>query len=66
MLPLRIGDAKQLPLRNTLPPRLFDQPYMKNRCRITMAGVVEPPTKPGLGWEIDRNVLDNMAIRLEG
>lgn len=46
------------------PQGFLDAPYMKDRCRITKDGDVEAPTKPGLGYEIDRNVLDNMTIKV--
>src|ERR1035437_9321584 len=47
------------------PPGFLKTPYMKDRCRITKAGDVEAPTKPGLGYELDRNILDSMTIRVE-
>ena len=49
----------------TVPQGAYDRPYMKDRIRIASDGYVDAPTKPGLGYEIDRNVLDNITQRLE-
>ena len=38
---------------------------MKDRIRIAPDGYVYAPTKPGLGYEIDRDVLDRMTIRID-
>ena len=43
----------------------WDRPYMKDRIRIAKDGYVDAPTKPGLGYEIDRNVLDKITQRIE-
>jgi L-alanine-DL-glutamate epimerase-like enolase superfamily enzyme len=49
----------------TVPQGAFDRPYMKDRIRIAKDGYVYAPTKPGLGYEIDRNVLDNITQKIE-
>jgi L-alanine-DL-glutamate epimerase-like enolase superfamily enzyme len=38
---------------------------MKDRIRVAKDGYVYAPTKPGLGYEIDRNVLDNLTKRVD-
>lgn len=49
----------------TVPQGAYDRPYMKDRVRIAKDGYVYAPTKPGLGYEIDRNVLDNITRRID-
>jgi L-alanine-DL-glutamate epimerase-like enolase superfamily enzyme len=49
----------------TQPQGNSDRPYMKDRIRIDKDGYVPAPTKPGLGYEIDRNVLDKMTKSIE-
>jgi L-alanine-DL-glutamate epimerase-like enolase superfamily enzyme len=49
----------------TVPQGVLERSYMKDRIRIAQDGYVYAPTKPGLGYEIDRNVLDNLARRVE-
>jgi L-alanine-DL-glutamate epimerase-like enolase superfamily enzyme len=49
----------------TVPQGEFDRPYMKDRIRVAKDGYVYAPTKPGLGYEIDRNVLDNITKSIE-
>jgi L-alanine-DL-glutamate epimerase-like enolase superfamily enzyme len=49
----------------TVPQGVYDRPWMKDRIRVAKNGYVYAPTKPGLGYEIDRNVLDNLTKRLE-
>jgi L-alanine-DL-glutamate epimerase-like enolase superfamily enzyme len=44
---------------------MYDQPFIKDRIRIAKDGYVYAPTKPGLGYEIDRDVLDKMTARVE-
>ena len=46
------------------PQGFLEPPYMKDRIRITTDGYVEAPSKPGLGYEIDRDALDNMTVRV--
>jgi len=49
----------------TVPQGVYDRPYMKDRIRVAKDGYVYAPTKPGLGYEIDRNILDNLTKRLD-
>lgn len=49
----------------TVPQGVYDRPYMKDRIRVAKDGYVYAPTKPGLGYEIDRNVLDNLTKRID-
>ena len=49
----------------TVPQGVLERSYMKVRIRIAQDGYVYAPTKPGLGYEIDRNVLDNLTRRVE-
>jgi L-alanine-DL-glutamate epimerase-like enolase superfamily enzyme len=41
------------------------QPYMKDIIRIASDGYVHAPSKPGLGYEIDRAALDKTIVRIE-
>jgi L-alanine-DL-glutamate epimerase-like enolase superfamily enzyme len=41
------------------------QPYVKDVIRIASDGYVHAPTKPGLGYEIDRAALDKAITRIE-
>lgn len=49
----------------TVPQGTGDRPYMKDRFRVSPDGYVYAPTKPGLGYEIDRAALDRMTTKLE-
>lgn len=49
----------------SFPQGIYDPPYMKDHIRVAKDGYVYAPTKPGLGYEIDRNVLDNLTKRVE-
>jgi L-alanine-DL-glutamate epimerase-like enolase superfamily enzyme len=49
----------------TQPQGITDQPYFKDQIRIDRDGYVPAPTKPGLGYEIDRNALEAATIRVE-
>jgi L-alanine-DL-glutamate epimerase-like enolase superfamily enzyme len=49
----------------TQPQGITDQPYFKDRIRIDKDGYVPAPTKPGLGYEIDYNILENLTKRIE-
>jgi L-alanine-DL-glutamate epimerase-like enolase superfamily enzyme len=49
----------------TQPQGSTDRPYFKDQIRIDKEGYVPAPTKPGLGYEIDRNVLDNLTKKIE-
>lgn len=42
----------------TQPQGISDRPYFKDLIRIDKNGDVPAPTKPGLGYEIDRDMLD--------
>lgn len=41
------------------------QPYVKDRIRIAPDGYVDAPSKPGLGYEIDRDALDKVIRQVE-
>jgi L-alanine-DL-glutamate epimerase-like enolase superfamily enzyme len=49
----------------TIPQGIFDPPYIKDPARISADGYVYAPSKPGLGYEIDRDALDKMTKRIE-
>lgn len=49
----------------TVPQGVLEEPYMKDRIRISDDGYVYAPTKPGLGYEIDHAALDNLTQRVE-
>jgi len=49
----------------TVPQGVYDAPYMKDRIRVAADGHVYAPAKPGLGYEIDRGLLDNLTKRIE-
>lgn len=49
----------------TLPQGFSDRPYVKDHIRIAPDGYVYAPTKPGLGYELDRDVLDKMTVRVD-
>ncbi len=49
----------------TQPMEQSDRPYIKDKIRIDAEGYVRAPTKPGLGYEIDRDVLDKMTTSVE-
>ncbi len=49
----------------TVPQGVGDRPYIKDRIRIAKDGYVDAPVKPGLGYEIDRAVLDRMTKSIE-
>lgn len=48
----------------TFPQGAYDPPYMKDRIRVASDGYVYAPTKPGLGYEIDRDELDRLTVQL--
>ena len=48
-----------------MPQGVGDRPYIKDRIRIAKDGYVDAPVKPGLGYEIDRAVLDRMTKSIE-
>lgn len=49
----------------TQPQGLSDRPYIKDNIRIDKDGYVPAPTKPGLGYELDRAVMDKMLKTIE-
>ena len=49
----------------TQPQGITDRPYFKDRIRIDKEGFVPAPTRPGLGYDIDRNVLDNLTKKIK-
>lgn len=49
----------------TQPQGITDQPFFKDKIRIDKDGYVPAPTKPGLGYELDRDVLDHMILRID-
>ncbi|MCC6397226.1 MAG: mandelate racemase/muconate lactonizing enzyme family protein [Bacteroidetes bacterium] len=49
----------------TVPMGTADRPYFKDKIRIASDGYVHAPTKPGLGYEIDRDVLDKMITSID-
>lgn len=49
----------------TQPQGITDQPFFKDKIRIDKDGYVPAPTKPGLGYELDRNILDQMMLRID-
>lgn len=49
----------------TQPQGITDRPYFKDKIRVDKDGFVPAPAKPGLGYEIDRNVFDNMTLRID-
>ena len=49
----------------TQPQGITDQPYFKDLIRIDKDGYVPAPTKPGLGYELDRDVMDKMMVRID-
>ena len=49
----------------TIPQGTLEPSYMKDRIRIAQDGYVYAPKKQGLGYEIDRDALDKLTIRIE-
>lgn len=49
----------------TVPQGSADRPYFKDKFRIAKDGYVHAPTKPGLGYEIDRDALDKMTKSID-
>jgi L-alanine-DL-glutamate epimerase-like enolase superfamily enzyme len=49
----------------TVPQGTGDRPYMKDIVRIDRNGYVNAPAKPGIGYEINRDVLDKMLSRID-
>src|SRR5579883_459162 len=49
----------------TQPQGITDQPWFKDKIRIDSDGYVPAPVKPGLGYELDRDAMDKMMVRVE-
>jgi len=49
----------------TQPQTASDRPYIKDKIRIDKDGYVPAPTKPGLGYELDRDALDRLTKRID-
>jgi L-alanine-DL-glutamate epimerase-like enolase superfamily enzyme len=49
----------------TVPQGSSDRPYMKDKFRIDAQGYVHAPTKPGLGYELDRDAVDRFTARVD-
>ena len=49
----------------TLPQGFSDRRYVKDRIRISGDGYVHAPTKPGMGYEIDRDELDKVTVKVD-
>jgi len=49
----------------TQPQGITDRPYFKDKIRVDKDGYVPAPTKPGLGYELDHNILDNLTLRID-
>ncbi len=47
------------------PQTLSDRPYLKGQFRVDKEGYVNAPKGPGLGIELDRDVLDKMMLRID-
>lgn len=58
MLATHNCDLVELPV----PTGILDQ-GMKNTLRVNAEGFVDAPTRPGLGYDIDEDEVDNMTIR---
>jgi L-alanine-DL-glutamate epimerase-like enolase superfamily enzyme len=46
------------------PPEYADRPWYKDKFRVDAEGYVSAPTEPGLGYPLDRDVLDKMTLRI--
>lgn len=49
----------------TVPQGTGDRPYMKDKIRVAKDGYVYAPSKPGLGYELDRTVLERMTQKVD-
>jgi L-alanine-DL-glutamate epimerase-like enolase superfamily enzyme len=47
------------------PAEYADRPYHKDKFRVDKEGYIHAPTAPGLGYPIDRDVLDKMTKRID-
>ena len=48
-----------------VPQGLGDSVYVKDRIRVEKDGYVYPPEKPGIGYEIDQNKLEDITIEIK-
>jgi L-alanine-DL-glutamate epimerase-like enolase superfamily enzyme len=62
---LELAMPNNLWFEMTAPQGSADRPYMKDKFRIQPDGYVYAPTKPGLGYELDRDALDRMTVRID-
>jgi L-alanine-DL-glutamate epimerase-like enolase superfamily enzyme len=62
---LELAMPNNLWFEMTAPQGAADRPYMKDKFRIESDGYVHAPTKPGLGYEVDRDALDRFMVRIE-
>jgi L-alanine-DL-glutamate epimerase-like enolase superfamily enzyme len=46
------------------PQEYADRPWYKDKFRVDADGYVSAPTEPGLGYPLDRDVLDKMTLRI--
>ena len=49
----------------TQPQGITDRPWFKDKIRIDKDGYVPAPVKPGLGYELDHDVMDKMMVTIE-
>jgi L-alanine-DL-glutamate epimerase-like enolase superfamily enzyme len=49
----------------TVPQGSADRPWVKDKFRVAKDGFVYANSKPGLGVELDRAVLDKMTLRID-
>ena len=49
----------------TVPLGSSDLAFIKDKIRIDSEGYVNAPTKPGLGYEIDRDALDKFTVSID-
>ena len=49
----------------TVPQGLQDSAYMKDLIRVEKDGYVYPPEKPGIGYEIDYDKLDDLTVEIK-
>jgi len=52
-------------VRDAPPATGQDRSYHKDKIRIDKDGYVPAPTAPGLGYPLDRDMLDKLMIRIE-
>jgi len=42
-----------------------DRPYVKHQFRVDADGYVQAPTDPGMGYALDRDVMDKLMVRID-